>query len=542
MIKKSVWAIICVLILIGPLAGSPDAAEIEAWAPVVKATVYRGRALVERVGVVDLLPGEHQLVVKGLPSSINQRSLRFSGKGPGGVEIAGIEVRKAYLSDAKHPGIVSLKAELKELLRKDREDNDALEGIAASQKLLDSIAAELSRQTANATRTGSLDLKRVKSLSGYLSDERTALAKRRLKTKESLKERKGKIEALEKRLDDLRSIAGKDKREVVVNISSPRAGGFTFTLAYLVYGARWRPAYIVRKEGDGVTLDYFGEVTQSTGEDWRGVELSLSTARPALGAKPPKLPPWYLDIERPRPLRKKARLGKGAMAMLAAPPQEDAEVKEARERVSVPAFTETTALFRAPGRHDLPSREGFSRFLITRLVLPAELIYVIRPEMRTFAYLVARVVNSSSYPILSGEAQTFVGPDFVGRARLKAAPRGAKFNVGFGVDQSVKVTREVVKDFKAQKLFGAKISRYLAVEIDIENLKSSPIKARVEERLPISKDKRIEVEVAKALPEPEVDLKKGKLTWERNIAQKTKDKISLELVITFPRNAPIFGL
>ncbi|HBE50619.1 MAG TPA: hypothetical protein DDW76_17915, partial [Cyanobacteria bacterium UBA11369] len=44
-----------------------------------------------------------------------------------------------------------------------------------------------------------------------------------------------------------------------------------------------------------VNLRYLAEVRQKTGEDWMGVALKLSTAKPALTTMPPKLKPWYID-------------------------------------------------------------------------------------------------------------------------------------------------------------------------------------------------------------------------------------------------------
>ena len=47
-----------------------------------------------------------------------------------------------------------------------------------------------------------------------------------------------------------------------------------------VRGARWEPSYDLRVASDGehVGLVAYGHVTQSSGEDWRDVRLSLSTA------------------------------------------------------------------------------------------------------------------------------------------------------------------------------------------------------------------------------------------------------------------------
>ncbi|MGA4815128.1 mucoidy inhibitor MuiA family protein [Pseudomonas aeruginosa] len=48
-----------------------------------------------------------------------------------------------------------------------------------------------------------------------------------------------------------------------------------------------------------IELTYQGLVRQSSGEDWTDVDLTLSTARPALGGNVPRLNPWIVDIDAP---------------------------------------------------------------------------------------------------------------------------------------------------------------------------------------------------------------------------------------------------
>jgi len=45
-----------------------------------------------------------------------------------------------------------------------------------------------------------------------------------------------------------------------------------------------------------VTLIYKGSITQSTGEDWNDVPLTLETATPTFGVGVPTLTPWTLSV------------------------------------------------------------------------------------------------------------------------------------------------------------------------------------------------------------------------------------------------------
>lgn len=81
----------------------------------------------------------------------------------------------------------------------------------------------------------------------------------------------------------------------MVETSGPATLSLEFT--YMVSGAQWAPTYDVRSSADplaggagqAITVGYVASVTQSTGEDWASGELTLSTARPNVGASPPHL-------------------------------------------------------------------------------------------------------------------------------------------------------------------------------------------------------------------------------------------------------------
>uniref|UniRef100_A0A914PE76 DUF4139 domain-containing protein n=1 Tax=Panagrolaimus davidi TaxID=227884 RepID=A0A914PE76_9BILA len=65
------------------------------------------------------------------------------------------------------------------------------------------------------------------------------------------------------------------------------------TLIYQVYGANWSATYDLRVKSKmnqpQMILSYYASIQQQTGEEWKDVELSLSTAQPSLGNALPKL-------------------------------------------------------------------------------------------------------------------------------------------------------------------------------------------------------------------------------------------------------------
>ncbi len=58
-----------------------------------------------------------------------------------------------------------------------------------------------------------------------------------------------------------------------------------------MYQASWTPKYDIRVFGKEkkMIVNYFGMISQTTGEDWTDTKISLSTAVPSIGGNVPEL-------------------------------------------------------------------------------------------------------------------------------------------------------------------------------------------------------------------------------------------------------------
>ena len=91
-------------------------------------------------------------------------------------------------------------------------------------------------------------------------------------------------------LAELTSGSSRTERDAVIVVDKTGPAG-KVRLNYLVTAATWRPQYRFRAGGekDPVQLEYLAAIEQQTGEDWTGVDMTLSTAQPQLNATPPEL-------------------------------------------------------------------------------------------------------------------------------------------------------------------------------------------------------------------------------------------------------------
>ena len=86
--------------------------------------------------------------------------------------------------------------------------------------------------------------------------------------------------------EELTGGARREIREAVLFVEKCDDAKHSLRIGYLVNNCGWSPAYTFRAAGDRkqVAVECNAIITQTTGEDWSDVKLTLSTASPALSA------------------------------------------------------------------------------------------------------------------------------------------------------------------------------------------------------------------------------------------------------------------
>ncbi|HZI15614.1 MAG TPA: mucoidy inhibitor MuiA family protein, partial [Myxococcus sp.] len=262
--------------------------------PVVKVTVLEDRALVERRGEVPLTAGAQRLVIEGLSPLAVDRSLQ--------AKLSGGTVSQARLRRAtRQPQPEALKERRTELDRRIAElEQEALrtssdvDRLTQRHALLASAHADVYRAISEGAGAG-----RARPDTWR---EQLDTVRRELDTAgDALRRARAEHQRVHQQLEEARRAyaqagqAGEPALDVhaELEVGHPAGGAATLSLTYLVPCAAWRPAYratLARTEaGEAVTLECEAVVWQRTEEEWKDVELAFSTARPTLGASPPRL-------------------------------------------------------------------------------------------------------------------------------------------------------------------------------------------------------------------------------------------------------------
>jgi hypothetical protein len=142
---------------------------------------------------------------------------------------------------------------------------------------------------------GLLNSEATLTLTKYIMDSRAEKSTAQVALQQKLQANTEANQFVTRELTELAAGSSRTERDAVIVVDRADGGG-TVRLNYLVTAATWRPLYRFRAgaEKDPLLLEYLAAIEQQTGEDWTGVDMTLSTAQPQLNATPPEL--LALDI------------------------------------------------------------------------------------------------------------------------------------------------------------------------------------------------------------------------------------------------------
>lgn len=276
-----------VLLMCGTALQTKGAEKVKTY--VEKATLFLDGAQVTRTRQIDLPAGETTLAFTGLSPYLDAKSLQVTAKGR--LTILSVERTWDDADSLEHSRLrQQLTEELKTAETKAKRTAAELENVQAEMNLLEVNCSA-------GARTANVPLATVKELTDYYAAQLGKLKTRQLE----LQEQQTQIEERRQQLSkELNLIGGSPKNpmcctEVKVETKAPCKA--TFTLTYYVKNAGWYPCYDVRAAGlDAlVALSYKANIYQNTGEEWKNVELTLSSANPTTGNVAPELRTYWLD-------------------------------------------------------------------------------------------------------------------------------------------------------------------------------------------------------------------------------------------------------
>lgn len=554
-----------VTLLVSLLAGAAQAAaaEIEAQSRIDAVTVYPSGAEVVRVAKVQLEKGDHVVRFNDLPAGAIEGSIRVEGSASGKIEIGSVDTRRLFVARADAEAVASERRKIEdqiEALRDGRAVAEAEVQAAEAQKTLITNLTQLPTRPAPAAGA-----ERGEDWTAILAliTAGSAEAQKTLQSAQlRIRETDRRIEDLEKTLATL-APEKTERTEAKVFVTAQSALEADFTVRYQVAHASWTPLYDVRLTTGAKTvapkidLARRASITQKTGESWDNIALTLSTTRPTAGASAPDLLPLVVDFEpefspappmaaAPAPISSEAgRMADGLAASADAEPDQDAREEAAKPRLKKARIVEKPAevvqapfhaLYAVAGRLSIPETGEAKRVQLGAETIEPALTVRTVPKVDAKAYLYAKLTLPKGSPLLPGAVSLFRDGTFVGSGRLPLLSPGEEHELGFGIDDLVRVKHAISAEQRGETgLISTSHTDSRKFLISVKSMHERPLSLLVLDQIPVSANQDIKVELNGEAPSKQnVDDKRGVVAWEGVLQPDQEKTIAFGYRVSWP--------
>jgi uncharacterized protein YegJ (DUF2314 family) len=331
-----------------------------------------------------------------------------------------------------------------------------------------------------------------------------------------------------------------------------------------------------------VKLKYKAQVYNNTGNEWKDVQLTLSTADPTLSATAPTLNPFYLEysnyIEQERngyiqPISQSQQMKYRS--------QVENEINWANQRAydnymldkddkSAELFennniafnfqnlssngllsnygkkvtnintqdiyiSEMTAEFPVPNTFSCPSDARPYLVEIKEISVPATFSQVSVPKLDQSAFLLANIVGWQELELIPGTTSVYFGGNFVGTSYIDTRNVNDTLSLSFGRDPKIQVMRKLKSEMSTKKVSaGTKRDTYY-YDIQVRNNRSVPVTIDVFDQIPISKNSEITVSV-ETLGGGKKDDVTGEVTYKITLQPGETKNLEIGYTIKYPKD------
>jgi len=541
-------------------------AEIKGSSRIDAVTVYPSGAEVTRSGRVTMERGEHVILFTDLPAQALSSSLRVEGRATGTLEIGSVDTRRVYVPRSDSAAAATERKQIEDTIEKLKDERALLqatvEAAQAQKALINNLANLPTQPSAPNSAAMQPDWAQLFTLIGQRSAE---AQKTILDSQIRMRETDRQIADLARKLTSV-APAQEERTEVKVFVNAADGLDADLTIRYQVSAASWTPFYDARlstgtrDQAPKLQLIRRASIQQRTGESWDDVQLALSTARPGAGSAAPILNPMTVDYapDAPRAQAQPAEprgyagtlMDRGVAGEERADGQTNLFARRAREKNKEDAPAQIAdevrtgveaqsfqAVYSIAGRVAVPATGEMKRVQIDDLALDPTLTARTVPKAEQKAYLYAKLTTARGTPVLPGMVSLFRDATFVGTGQLPLLAPGEEHELGFGVDDMIRVRHAVVEDKRGETgLISTSKTDVRNYRITVKNLHERPIQLRVLDQIPVAQNDAIKIELQgrTAPTRRDVEDKRGVMAWDMTLTPDEEKAIEFGYRVSWP--------
>lgn len=216
----------------------------------------------------------------------------------------------------------------------------------------------------------------------------------------------------------------------------------------------------------------------------------------------------------------------GEAAPLATPPQVAQQTQT------------TTREFAIQSKYDIPSGGSPTTVEINQTDVPARYVYYTVPKEEPAAFLVADIMVWDTLNLIGGEANLYFEGTYVGKTVIDPSNTDDTLSLSLGRDQSVLVSREKQRDFTKKQFLGGNKIQSIGWNTTVRNKKDKPIRIVVQDQIPVSKTKEIEVEL-EAKGGADLNKTTGQLEWLLEVPAGSSKQAEFKYTVKYPKGGDI---
>ncbi len=530
--------------------------EITSESEIQDVTVFLSGAEVHRTAKVSLKSGSNVITFEQLSPYINPNSIQVKAKSSG-VTIVSVNHQANYLKDKSNDSKLKAINDSIENLTLKRDIRLGHEKVYLEEKSL--LMANKSMKGENMN----VDAEDLMDMADFFRDRLLELETKLLDIKLQLNEINDDLSRLTQQRSQLQQGKVKNTKEIVVNASSKSSATVTFEITYVMTQASWIPKYDIRSDdiSEPVSLTYKADVYNYSGYDWNNVNIKLSTGNPAIDNTQPYLSNWYLQYYNYNNQGKTNAYGykdksRASFKNTSAAPapaggsESDGEglFKQVEEEKSgsLANFTQmvestVNTEFQISVPYTIKSDGKPYLVEIQETELPVNYSYMAIPKQDQDAFLLGRVTGWGKYNLLPGDANVYFEGTFVGSSYLQTNTTNDTLDVSLGRDKGIVIKRKKVDELCKNQKIGGNHKTSRGYEIEIRNNKSKEVNIKIQDQIPLSSYKEIEVTLNEQ-GNAQYNEQTGELTWLLKIAPGETKIVKFAFEVKYPKEYNISNL
>lgn len=517
-------------------------------------TLFTSGAQVNRVANVNLQAGITEIIFEGISPNINSGSIQSSGRGnfiildtrynikyqepsdePESNVPESLQRRINITQDTLNDVNYELEAikDRKDVFAKQKEminNNPLMKGGGKSDSLpVLKDVIEFYNQKMNSINA---ELQKIKK------EESKVLLKRT-----NIQNRLNALLEYKNRIISSKTNSNNPVHQIIVTVSAKEPVNGSLSLSYMVSNCGWSPLYDIRVNNteEPVELTMKANIYQNTGEEWKNVNLRLSTHSFGKGNIKPVLYPWYLSYYMPVSVytsnlsmprsegAPKAKQGNVSYDAEISASQTIADFSTSKQNITGQEYS-----IEIP--YSLPS-DGKNYLLVVKNErIKSQYKYFSVPKIDKDVFLVARLTGWEDLYLLEAKSNIYFEGTYIGETFINPSVLADTLEISLGRDKNIIVQRKKLKDKEKEQIVGNTIIKTVTMEISIRNNKNSSVELTVEDQIPVTNEKDIKITFIGDNFSGIYNENTGMLKWNVNLKPKENRVLTFSYSIKYDKD------